>query len=156
VETESELKVAAGTDRFGVLRSLGISSIAFKSSSAEGGGLFALENVFHARGGPARHLHREQDEWFYCLEGEFRFEIGEAEFSLNPGDSVLGPRMVPHVWAHIGPATGRILVVFSPAGMMEAFFREVTKAGAMPPQDPELWSAHGMELLGPPMPIGGA
>jgi hypothetical protein len=34
---------------------------------------------------------------------------------------------------------------------MEAFFREVTKANAMPPQDPALWQAHGMELLGPPL-----
>jgi hypothetical protein len=41
--------------------------------------------------------------------------------------------------------------VFTPAGKMEAFFREVTKANAMPPQDAELWRAHGMELLGPPL-----
>lgn len=40
-----------------------------------------------------------------------------------------------------------------PAGKMEAFFREVTKANAMPPQDPELWRAHGMELLGPPLAV---
>jgi len=40
-----------------------------------------------------------------------------------------------------------------PAGKMEAFFREVTKANAMPPQDPELWRAHGMELVGPPLSI---
>jgi quercetin dioxygenase-like cupin family protein len=155
VENDGELKVPAGSDRSGELRSLGISTIAFKAASAGGEGVFALENTFHARGGPARHLHREQDEWFYCLEGEFRFEIGEAKFSLHPGDSVLGPRKVPHVWAYVGGETGRILVVFSPAGAMEAFFREVTKANAMPPQDPELWRAHGMELLGPPMRIGG-
>jgi hypothetical protein len=36
---------------------------------------------------------------------------------------------------------------------MEAFFREVTKANAMPPQDPKLWQAHGMELLGPPLAV---
>ena len=38
-----------------------------------------------------------------------------------------------------------------PAGKMGAFLREVTQANAMPPQDPELWRAHGMELLGPPL-----
>ena len=47
-----------------------------------------------------------------------------------------------------------ILVAFAPAGNMEAFFREVSKANAMPPQDPELWRAHGMQLLGPPMKLG--
>jgi len=40
-----------------------------------------------------------------------------------------------------------------PAGKMEAFFRAVTKANAMPPQDPALWRAHGMELLGPPLAV---
>ena len=36
---------------------------------------------------------------------------------------------------------------------MEAFFREVTKAGAMPPQDSGLRRAHGMELVGPPLAV---
>jgi len=46
-----------------------------------------------------------------------------------------------------------MLITFLSAGKMEAFFREVTKANAMPPQDPELWCAHGMELLGLPLPL---
>ena len=44
-----------------------------------------------------------------------------------------------------------MLITFLPAGKMEAFFREVTKADAMPPQEPALWRAHDMELLGPPL-----
>jgi hypothetical protein len=45
------------------------------------------------------------------------------------------------------------LIAFMPAGKMESFFREVTQANAMPPQDPELWRAHGMELVGPPLKV---
>ena len=73
---------------------------------------------------------------------------------MKPGDSLLAPRQVPHVWAYVGDTTGRMLIAFMPAGKMEAFFREVTKDNAMPPQDPKLWQAHGMELLGPPLPVG--
>lgn len=145
--------VAAGADRFGAQRGLGISTIAFKVTTPNPGDLFVLENTFLAKGGPARHLHYEQDEWFYVLEGEFQFEIGEQHLRLLPGDSLLAPRRVPHVWAFVGSTQGRILVVFTPAGKMEAFFREVTRADAMPPQDPALWHAHGMELLGPPLPV---
>ena len=112
-----------------------------------------LENTFHTKGGPARHLHYEQDEWFYCVEGEFVIEVGQERMTLSPGDSVFAPRKVPHVWAHVGDARGRILIAFTPAGQMEAFFREVTKANAMAPQDPALWRAHGMELLGPPLQV---
>ncbi len=53
--------------------------------------------------------------------------------TLKPGDSVLGPRRVPHVWAYTGAGPGRILIAFTPAGKMEAFFRDITRADAMPP-----------------------
>ncbi|SRR5579871_6102004 len=149
----SALRVAAGIDREGESRGLGISTIAFKVSLPNSSGPFILENTFLAKGGPARHLHYDQDEWFYILEGEFQFEVGTDQFHLHPGDSLLAPRQIPHVWAFVGEGRGRILVAFFPAGKMEAFFREVTKANAMPPQDPGIWRAHGMELLGPPLSV---
>jgi mannose-6-phosphate isomerase-like protein (cupin superfamily) len=131
-----------------------ISSLDFKVSSQDNDSVFILENTFRQKGGPARHLHYDQDEWFYAVEGEFIIEVGPERIRLKPGDSLLAPRQVPHVWAYVGGATpGRILIVFMPAGKMEAFFREVTKANAMPPQDPALWKAHGMELLGPPLKV---
>jgi mannose-6-phosphate isomerase-like protein (cupin superfamily) len=145
------IRVAAGEDRFREHRGLGISVIEFKVVPQDSSGLFVIENSFHARGGPPRHLHYEQDEWFYALEGEFLIEVGQERIRLNPGDSLLAPRRVPHVWAYTGATRGRMLITFMPAGQMEAFFREVTKANAMPPQDPGLWRAHGMELLGPPL-----
>ncbi len=148
------VRVAGGADRFGEHRSLGISTIDFKVTGQDSTGLFVLENIFHAPGGPARHLHYDQDEWFYIIEGTFLFEVGPDRFHLQAGDSLIAPRRVPHVWAYAGDAQGRILVTFAPAGQMEAFFREVTKANAMPPQDPALWRAHGMELLGPPLALG--
>ena len=151
------LRVAAGEDRFGEQRGLGISTISFKLTSTDGASdrgqpdLFILENTFREKGGPARHLHYEQEEWFYAIEGEFLFEVGQERFWLRPGDSLLAPRKTPHVWAFAQGEIGRILITFTPAGKMEAFFRRVTQANAMPAQDPELWRAHGMELLGPPL-----
>lgn len=145
------LLVAADQDRFGEQRGLGVSTITFKVMPGDSRGVFIIENTFHEKGGPARHLHYEQDEWFYIVEGEFIMEIGQDQFRLTPGDSVLGLSKIPHVWAYTGGARGRILITFLPAGKMESFFREVTKANAMPPLDPELWRAHGMELVGPPL-----
>lgn len=87
------------------------------------------------------------------MRGEFRFEIGHEKIVLHPGDSVLGPRNVPHVWACASEGGGSILIPFIPTAKMEAFFREVTKANTMPPQDPGLWRAHDMELLGPPLAV---
>ncbi len=161
VEVQSELGASengarwlpAGEDLFGDHRGLGVSHIDFKLVPPDEEGVFVIENVFHAKGGPARHLHHEQDEWFMVLEGEFLIEVGQESRRLGPGDSLLAPRRVPHVWAHIGDGRGRILIAFLPAGRMEAFFRQVTGANAMPPQDPALWADHGMQLLGPPLPV---
>jgi quercetin dioxygenase-like cupin family protein len=149
---QSTRLVPAGEDLAGERHGLGVSRIDFKVIAPDGG-LLVLENTFVARGGPPRHLHLDQDEWFYVLEGAFVIEVGDLQRTLNAGDSLLGPRRVPHVWACAGDGHGRILVAFSPAGRMEAFFREVTKTDAMPAQDPDLWRAHGMELLGPPLPV---
>jgi quercetin dioxygenase-like cupin family protein len=143
--------VAAGEDLFGEHRGLGISSIAFKVVPQDSSGVLILENTFRAKGGPARHLHYDQDEWFYAAEGEFVVEVGKERHILKPGDSLLAPRKVPHVWACTGDMGGRMLIAFTPPGRMEAFFRKVTENNAMPPQDPELWRTHGMELLGPPL-----
>ena len=144
-------RVAAGVDLFGEHRSLGISAIQFKALIEGDSSVLIIENTFHAPGGPPRHLHFEQEEWFYAVEGQFIVELGQQRFTLSPGDSLLAPRQIPHVWAYMGNVRGRMLIVFAPAGRMEAFFREVTKADVMPPQDPGLWRAHGMELMGPPL-----
>jgi len=149
----SFLRVAANEDQFGEYRGLGLSQITFKVTPKDSNGIFVIENTFHEKGGPAKHLHYNQDEWFYALEGEFLLEVGSEQVKMSPGDSILAPRKIPHVWAYTGDERGRMLIAFIPAGKMEAFFREVTKANAMPPQNPELWRSYDMELLGPPLKV---
>jgi quercetin dioxygenase-like cupin family protein len=149
--TSQVVLVPAGTDQLGEKHGLGVSAITFKVTPQDERGVFILENTFHEKGGPARHLHFDQEEWFYTLEGEFILEVGTQRFTMKPGDSVLAPRMVPHVWAYTGNSHGRMLIAFMPAGKMVSFFRKVSQVDAMPPQEPALWKAHGMELLGPPL-----
>ena len=146
--------VRAGTDRDGVPKTLGISTIDFKVTTADtGGAMLVIENTNRSKGGPAKHRHLAQDELFYVVEGEYVIVIGDQRFVLNAGDTILAPRLVPHVWAYVGNAVGRMLISFTPPGEMEDFFRVVSKGNAMPIQDPALWRAHGMELLGPPLPV---
>ena len=139
--------VRAGEDRTGTHKTLGISTIDFKVTSADSGGaMLAIENTNRSKGGPARHLHVDQDELFYVIEGEYAIEVGGERFALKSGDSILAPRQVPHVWAYVGETFGRLLITFTPPGKMEACFREVSKTNAKPMQDPRLWREHGMEL----------
>lgn len=150
-----EFWVGRDADRLGEHLGNSISDIFFKVSTEDShGGLLVVELKHHAKGGPGRHLHYEQDEWFYVVEGEYIFEVGQARFWLKPGDSAFGPRNVPHVWAFAGDSRGRLLSVVTPAGQLEAFFRQVGPAfPGTPPLDPALFRAYGMELVGPPLAI---
>ncbi len=117
------------------------------------GGLSVLEITSFDKGGPARHLHHEQDEWFYVVEGEYVIEVGEERYELGPGDSVLAPRKVAHVWAHVGEGTGRLIAALQPAGEIEAFFGELATLGSSPEREVlrRVFSSHGLELIGPPL-----
>lgn len=107
------------------------------------------------KGGPPRHLHLAQDEWFYAREGTFAFEVGDQKFTLKPGDSLFAPRMVPHVWAHVGDAPGTLLLAVQPAGTMEEFFRKSVRMPTLPTpeQANAMFAAHGMKVVGPPLSV---
>lgn len=143
--------VKAGTDRFDEQHSLGFSKITFKVASADTeGGAFIMEHDNLGKGGPYRHVHSAQDEWLFSMAGEFRVEIGEDVVTLKPGDSVLMPRNIPHVWAQVSDSPGKLLIAFTPAGNMEAFFRDFGKTGKLP-TDATVLGNYGIKRLGPPL-----
>ena len=114
-----------------------------------------IENTNDSKGGPPRHLHHEQEEWFYVVEGEYVAEVGDERHRLGPGDSVFAPRGTPHVWARVGEGTGRMLVAFRPAGEMEAFFDAMSQVKGPPSREElqGLFRSHGMEVAGPPLEV---
>jgi uncharacterized RmlC-like cupin family protein len=82
------------------------------------------------------HVHANEDELFYVLEGEHVFRVGEDEFRVGPRGLVFAPRGVPHSQRRVVPRTGRVLVLASPTGL-EGFFRELAdadRAGAIGPE----------------------
>ncbi len=150
--------VPAGGDRFRGRREIPLTRtvIDTKVSTLDtDGGLSVLEITSLGKGGPARHSHHGQDEWFYVLEGGYVIEVGEERHGLVPGDSVLAPRKVAHAWAHVGEGTGRLIAALQPAGEIEAFFDELATLGSSPDREVlrRAFGSHGMELTGPPLAI---
>jgi mannose-6-phosphate isomerase-like protein (cupin superfamily) len=148
--------VRAGRDRTDThLELLGITPFDIKVSTADSGGaLFLFEHRDMARGGPGRHLHFEQDEWFFPLKGEFLFEVGDETFRLQAGDSIFAPRRVPHRWTCVS-APGTIVIALQPAGTIEDFFKTLGALPSRPAPEKlaEIAAAHGMKNLGPPLDI---
>jgi mannose-6-phosphate isomerase-like protein (cupin superfamily) len=60
------------------------------------------------------HVHHEDDEAWYVLEGRLRFRVGERELEAGPGGAVFGPRGLPHTFWNPGPGPARYLLVMSP------------------------------------------
>ena len=120
-----------------------------------GNDLFIIEHSDEAKGGPARHVHHAQDEWFYVLVGSYVLEVGDERFELGPGDSAFAPRAVPHVWAHTSEGEGRLLIGFQPAGLMDSFFTALSGLGNAPSQEAfqRLFGEHGMTVVGPPLQV---
>ena len=145
--------VPAGQDRQREYHSRGTSTILFKVLSEETNcGLFILEHANMTKGGPPLHCHLHQEEWFYVIEGKVLFQVGDSRKELGPGDSILGPRMIPHTFSYAGEKPGRMLIAFNPAGKMEEFLR-ATGVPNPPVQDAAFFRRYDMELIGP-SPLG--
>ena len=121
-------KVAAGEDRFKKPVSLFEGDTFFTKISEKDtdGDLYMFESIRYKKGGPPLHFHYTQDEYWYILEGEFLFKVGEETFTAKKGDTVFGPRLVPHAFAKTNEGAARLLMVFQPAGKMEAHFKAVS------------------------------
>jgi quercetin dioxygenase-like cupin family protein len=141
--------VAAGKDCQAEAHSRGYSTILFKVLPREtSNGLFVIEHMNLVKGGPPLHIHPHQEEYFYVIEGEVRFAVGDKRLTLGAGDSVLGPRGIPHTFAAVEGKPGRLLIAFSPAGKMEQFLRD-TAVPNPPVEDAAFWRRYDIEMVGP-------
>jgi len=62
------------------------------------------------------HVHAEEDDAFYILEGEMTFFFGAEEAVAGPGTFVLVPPRVAHGFRNDGSAPVRMLNIHAPAG----------------------------------------
>jgi quercetin dioxygenase-like cupin family protein len=132
-------------------------AITFKARAPETGGtLTCCETVVGPGEGPPVHLHRNEDEAVYVLDGDVRFRLGRELHETPPGTFVFIPRGTPHAFQNVGSDTARLLLVFTPSGM-ERFFERIAAEGSRV-RDPAVFAAMGrevgMEVVGPPLARG--
>lgn len=151
-------RVAAGEGLAKVWWKTGQMSI--KASGAETGGSFAQVETDDPRGAATPvHVHHNEDETFYVLEGEITVLVGETRIELAAGDFAFAPRGIAHAYV-VRSERARMLTTLSTAGLEELFVElgRPVKAGESPPEEalppmPELarrFAALGCEIVGPP------
>lgn len=128
---QSAIVVPAGEgDLWSVLGTL----ITCKVASQETDGAYSVvENIVAPQEGPPPHIHHNEDEIFYVVEGEFEIRCGEETFKATKGALAVLPREVPHSFRNVGVSEGKLLVTITPGGF-EQFFAEVSdEIKTMPP-----------------------
>ena len=90
-----------------------------KATGAQTGGAFGLIEQLMPPGVESPwHLHHNEDESFYVIEGEVLFIIGNEQQRIvaGPGTFVFGPREMPHGFRVAGSFPARRLTAATPAG----------------------------------------
>ncbi|OON68873.1 cupin domain-containing protein [Hymenobacter sp. CRA2] len=157
--TDKGFKASAGEGRYhGHIRLKGVNQniLDVKVSGKDTNGdlaIFEQTSLSPGRGTPL-HVHLGQDEVFYVLDGEYAFLVGEDKHRLKTGDAIFLPRHVPHAWTQVS-ARGHMLVTLQPAGKLEEFFVAMAalKAEPSPQEIAQLFAAHDMKVVGPPLKV---
>jgi len=152
---------AASTDQLWFVNTL----VTFRVRHDEGDVGFSVMESFGAQGAsPPLHLHQAEDELFHVLEGELRVRAGDTEVTVGAGETILGPKGVPHTYRVESPAGAHWLTI-TRGGDFERFVHAVSRPAERPelppgqgPPAPEQADAlaaaareHGIEFVGPPL-----
>jgi mannose-6-phosphate isomerase-like protein (cupin superfamily) len=113
----------------GVTYQVGRITIAFKRADGDAAGAYSIaESIEPPGAGASLHRHPTFAETFIVCEGLYEFQVGEELYTLGPGETIAIPLGAPHALKSLGPETGRLLDICSPAGIFEAFIREISDA----------------------------
>jgi quercetin dioxygenase-like cupin family protein len=130
------------------------------AATSQTNGRYAIAELTGAPGDmPPLHVHPDDDEGFYVLDGALVVYVGDRAVRLRAGQFALAPRGIPHAYLVESETPARWLAVSN--GGFDRFIADVSVPAtamtlptdpSMPP--PETLAAiarrHGIELLGPP------
>jgi quercetin dioxygenase-like cupin family protein len=125
-------------------------------AEATHGALTALETSASPAEGPPLHMHRDQDETIYVLDGRFRVQLADRLVDVSPGSFVFIPRGTAHTWQNVGDTPGRFFAIVVPADRkFEQFF---VRYSQLPEHERgvQAWvrlaqETQAFEVLGPPL-----
>jgi mannose-6-phosphate isomerase-like protein (cupin superfamily) len=95
------------------------------------------------------HVHHEDDEAWYVLDGVLRHRLGDGEVETQAGGAVIAPRGTPHTFWNPSPDPVRYLLIMTPR-----IKRLIDALHALSSSDPQAVGAvfreHESEFIGWP------
>lgn len=156
--TVQTLQPALNTRDDASFRFLGFPTMVRATRETTGGAFGLIESWMMPPGFESPyHVHHNEDEAFYVLEGTMAFVCGGKWMTGGAGTYVFGPRNIPHGFKVVGDAPVRMLLLCSPGGF-ENFVLELSEPEPAPGQSPappdmaklaQAAAKYGIDLLGP-------
>src|SRR5689334_3980105 len=96
--------------------------------------------------GTPLHVHQNEDEYLFVLEGTARCALGDKTFDAEAGTMVALPRQIQHAWANRSTSILRMAFICYPGGCEDAM-RIIAKGEVT--DIPALAKTFGVSVVGP-------
>ncbi len=134
-------------------------NIVIATTDASGGAFSLVHHTAPPGHATPYHLHHEEDEAFFVLDGEFTFTCDGKKTIVGPGGYIFLPRNIPHGIKCTGPAPSTMLILAMPGsgfvGMMIEMAKPAEQRTLPAPTAPDierltlLCAKYRIEILGP-------
>ena len=139
--------------------------VTIRISETEGGDhISVLEHRAPFGDSPPLHRHIDEDEIFHIVAGTLRFVVDGEELTAGAGDTLRGPKNIPHTYRVESREGARWLTITTRQQFekfVRALGRQPTHRGLPDPSGPptleqaEVFAAearkYGIEIIGPPL-----
>jgi quercetin dioxygenase-like cupin family protein len=111
------------------IKVFGIDANILLTTEATGGAISVVLGSLKPGEGPSDHVHFNQDEMFFILEGTCELTVGGQTTTAGPGTIVFVPRNVVHRFKSVGDTTTRMLEWSLPGGL-DHYFKAISDLAA--------------------------
>jgi quercetin dioxygenase-like cupin family protein len=99
------------------------------TTEATGGAISVIIACHKPGEGPPDHVHCNQEEMFFIVEGTYELTVGDQTSTAGPGTLVFIPRHVVHRFKNVGDTTARMLDWSLPGGQ-DHYFTAIAELAA--------------------------
>jgi len=97
-------------------------------AGSQAGGAFEMYEVALGVATVDYHVHERMDETIHVLEGTIDFVVAGEKFTRPAGSVAFIPRGIHHGFSNPGPGEAHVVIVFSPGGDQDAYFKALESA----------------------------
>jgi len=111
------------------LKAFGLDLKVFLTTEATGGAISVLMGWHKPGEGAPDHVHFDQEEMFFIIEGTYELTVGGQTSTAGPGTIVFVPRNTVHRFKNVGDTTACMLDWSLPGGQ-DHYFKAISELAA--------------------------